>query len=128
MPVVLVMSVMLGCDAAEVAPGSAELAIVYGQDDRRELYQTEGPVAQLARERAVALIAPQHLVRLADGDYQVDAPSHGEQQMLCAGEQFADQVAAASCSGVLVGPDLVVTAGHCLGVSADGSRDCAAAH
>lgn len=33
---------------------------------------------------------------------------------LCPGERFADQPAPAYCSGVLVGSDILVTAGHCM--------------
>src|SRR5262249_38343194 len=41
------------------------------------------------------------------------ASSWGDLQELCPGEPFADQPAAAFCSGVLVDWDLVLTAGHC---------------
>ncbi len=37
---------------------------------------------------------------------------------LCAEEPFVDQPAVASCSGVLIDEDLVLTVGHCFEVEA----------
>ncbi len=98
--------------------------IVYGEDDRVELYQAEEPFVALGRELAIALMAPERLRPVEEGAYAVEAPSLGTLQSLCAGERFADQTAAASCSGVLVAPGVVATAGHCLGVDAGGQPDC----
>ena len=39
---------------------------------------------------------------------------------LCPGEKFKGQPAAVTCSGFLVGPDLLVTAGHCI----QNTKDC----
>lgn len=42
------------------------------------------------------------------------APTLAETQSLCPGQRFADQPAAAFCSGTLIDDDLVLTAGHCI--------------
>jgi hypothetical protein len=107
----------------ETAKGNAQ-AIVYGQDNRIDLYQADDRFAQLARDTVVALISPELLHQRQDGSYSVDAPVYGEAQSLCPGERFSEQPAAASCSGVLVAPDVVATAGHCLTVYPDGRPDC----
>lgn len=104
--------------------GIVTAPIVYGEDDRVDLFQAEEPFVTLGRELAIALMAPEALRPVAEGGYAVEAPSLGALQSLCAGERFADQTAAASCSGVLVAPGVVVTAGHCLGVEAGGQPDC----
>ena len=104
--------------------GTVTAPIVYGEDDRVDLFQAEEPFVTLGRELALALMAPETLRPVAEGGYAVEAPSLGALQSLCAGERFADQTAAASCSGVLVAPDVVATAGHCLGVDAGGQPDC----
>jgi Trypsin-like peptidase domain len=98
--------------------------IVYGEDDRADLYEVEPRLEQLARSSAVALLSPSQLHRTETGSYVIHAPPYAELQELCPGERFAEQPAAASCSGVLVAPDLVVTAGHCFGVTASGGVDC----
>lgn len=98
--------------------------IVYGEDDRVDLFQAQEPFVTLGRELAIALMAPEALRSVGEGRYAVEAPTLGVLQSLCAGERFADQTAAASCSGVLVAPGVVATAGHCLGVDAEGQPDC----
>jgi hypothetical protein len=99
-------------------------AIVYGDDDRVDLYEADEPFVQIAQKTAVALIAPTQLHRRNDGAYGLEAPRYGELQSLCPGERFSEQPAAASCSGVLLAPNIVATAGHCLTVTADGRPDC----
>jgi hypothetical protein len=47
------------------------------------------------------------------------AATYGETQMLCAGSTFEEQPAAAFCSGTLIGPDRVLTAGHCITSASD---------
>jgi V8-like Glu-specific endopeptidase len=99
-------------------------SIVYGDDDRRDVFETDLPFAQIAQQTAVALLAPSQLRELPSGDYAIDAQAYGELQTLCPGERFAEQPAAAGCSGVLIAPDIVATAAHCLSVRSDGSPDC----
>ncbi|MFC1642469.1 trypsin-like serine peptidase [Myxococcota bacterium] len=99
-------------------------AIVYGLDDRLDLYQAEQPFARLGRENAIALIASEKLELQENTAYAIRSPTYGDLQSLCSGERFSEQIAAASCSGVLVSPEIVATAGHCLGVAADGRPDC----
>lgn len=43
---------------------------------------------------------------------------------ICPSERFADQLAMANCSGFLVGPDLLVTAGHCVVPESSGGDQC----
>jgi hypothetical protein len=43
----------------------------------------------------------------------------GEEMNLCPTERFVNEPSAASCTGALVGPDLVLTAGHCTSAPSD---------
>jgi hypothetical protein len=113
-----------GVDQGEATVESRAESIVYGDDDRRDLFETDEPFALIAERTAVALLSPSQLRQLPSGDYAIDAQPYGELQMLCPGERFAEQPAAASCSGVLLAPDIVATAGHCLTVRPDSSPDC----
>lgn len=120
----LVGSCAIDLDApAELRAGSQE--IIYGDDDRMDLYAVDGVLARVARASAVALLPPEVLQAREDGSYLVVAPSYEEVQSLCPDERFSAQIAAASCSGVLVAPDLVATTGHCLTVTVEGRPDCA---
>ncbi|HTU57019.1 MAG TPA: serine protease, partial [Polyangiales bacterium] len=100
------------------APSSAELPIVYGNDDRREVYEDVqgGPsnVRALASNSIVALIPKGRIQRPATGEVVLNASALGSAYQLCKGERFMDQPTAADCTGVLIDSDLIVTAGHCV--------------
>jgi hypothetical protein len=94
---------------------SQEQAIVYGDDDRQDLYQVEDPVIrELARSSMAALIKSNAVHRLSSGMVRVDPLTLKETYDLCDGQRFENQPAAATCSAVLIDKDLVITAGHCV--------------
>jgi hypothetical protein len=108
----------VGCSSVDFEPPS-ELAArtVYGSDDRTEYFQVAQPEWRETIAAAnVALIRKSYV----DSSGRLDAhvPSWREAGNLCSDEPFADQPAAAFCSGVLVDWDLVLTAGHCMRVLA----------
>ena len=89
--------------------------VVYGEDDRVD--PSDHPdenIRRLAQDSIVAII-PKPVLDAADlNDIGFRAQTLGESQGLCDGERFADNPTAGVCSGTLIGPDLVLTAGHCL--------------
>lgn len=87
---------------------------IYGEDSRRDVYETPG-VADVARRSVVALVAADRLDLSDPNDVRVTGPSLGEFEALCVGGAFAEQTVGAFCSGVLIDDDLVLTAGHCMG-------------
>jgi Trypsin-like peptidase domain len=98
--------------------GELRQPIIYGEDDRREVYEAESEVMRaLARASVVALVSPRSLSYEPSGAVSIHAPTLDEAFFLCDGEAFAEQPNLAFCSGVLVDDDLVATAGHCLGDS-----------
>ena len=100
-------------------PAQAEIRnnVVYGDDHRIELHDLTDPVMLSMVSSSVALIDGDHIAQ--DGDtYRLLGRVYGEEYRLCRSERFDEQRNPAFCSGVLVGPDLVLTAGHCLSESA----------
>lgn len=89
--------------------------IVYGDDDREDVFShPDAALAELVRTSVVALI-PKELVSIAGPDaVELTTSSFQEAYGLCAEERFAEQPSVASCSGVLIDDDLVLTAAHCL--------------
>lgn len=87
--------------------------VIYGDDNRRDYFE----VADTAwRARADATVA---LIRTASLDplgalTGIKTVSYGQAMGLCASEPFFEQETAAFCSGFLVAPDTIVTAGHCI--------------
>lgn len=94
---------------------------IYGEDDRVEASHVRDPrVRELARS-VLSLFFINNVSLERNGRRAVfEAKPYGEEEGLCRGERFYGQRTGSLCSGVLVGPDLLATAGHCL----DDARAC----
>jgi hypothetical protein len=103
------------CSPARGEPlGTAESAVIYGLDDRVELYQVEDTeLRRLVQESLVAVVPPRCLSEEDADDVHIVGESAEKVLMLCADEPFADEPSVATCTGVLIDDDLVLTAGHC---------------
>lgn len=106
----------IGCGSSEeVFVGDLTAPVIYGTDDRVEVFDHPDPELQLiARESIVALMPTWRLNREPSGIYSITAVSLKDERGLCDDEPFGNQPVAASCSGVLIDDDLVLTAGHCI--------------
>lgn len=94
-----------------------EAHLIYGEDNRLEDYQASEALKALAAS-TVALVKSSSLVARSDG-YQLLGSKYGDSYQLCSSEPFREQTSGAFCSGSLVGPDLIMTAGHCITSQAD---------
>jgi hypothetical protein len=83
--------------------------VVYGGDDRINVSAASGYLQSLARSTA-AQISPSKW----DSNFNLVNETLGKRLSLCPGEKFEDEVSVSRCSGFLVGPDTIVTAGHCV--------------
>jgi V8-like Glu-specific endopeptidase len=96
-------------------PATAGIEVIYGRDNREDIYEVKSRLhLQLARSTA-GMVPMSKIVRGARaGTYELkDLQTLERGQNVCASEKFSDQLLAPMCSGFLVGPDLLVTAGHC---------------
>jgi hypothetical protein len=88
---------------------------VYGADDRQDIYEVMDPQLLLLAESTVALVMSEKLkFNRSTQSYSFISKSLSERKNLCASEPYVNQPSLARCSGALVGPDLVLTAGHCV--------------
>ena len=112
----------LPCPENNEAPGAAGMRTIYGFDDRKDWYELTERDARKVAQASVALVP---IRQMAAGSGSGDTGGDGGQikfkslslrskQRLCSDEKFADQEAISQCSGTLVAPDLVLTAGHCV--------------
>jgi len=118
-------STSVGAHAAENAEQIRQ-PVIYDADDRTDVFEVDSELLrERARRSAVAFIEPRRL-QDAGSSIDIEAPTQGEVYNLCSGQAFADQPAASRCSGVLIDDDLVLTAGHCVGIDdRDPERTCA---
>lgn len=87
--------------------------VVYGEDNRKDYYAEPDPVYRRASESTVALIRAAAL-NPQGARTKIATVPYGESLALCPSEPFYAQRTAPFCSGFLVAPDLVATAGHCI--------------
>lgn len=94
--------------------------VIYGVDDRMDEYEVSDPALLAVGDATVALVSTGDLTDNGDGTYSLPAMTFAEVyelymgRPLCADEPYRDQPSPAWCSGFLVAPDIVATAGHCV--------------
>jgi len=88
--------------------------VIYGEDNRLDLYEVTDPAILQLADATVSLMRDSSLLPLNTGRTQIVGRQFGSSYGLCESEPFYYQNTAAFCSGSLVGPDLVMTAGHCV--------------
>jgi V8-like Glu-specific endopeptidase len=86
--------------------------VIYGNDDRFDVYESSDSLMRGIAGSTAAMINNDHLI-LNNGTYTLKSETLAEGGV-CKSERFADQMAPADCSGFLVAPDTIVTAGHCI--------------
>lgn len=88
--------------------------IVYGEDSREEFFNIESLETRSRLANSMVALVPQSALRKKGAaEIKFYASPLNQIEKLCPGEPYADQPAAAFCTGVLVDWDLVLTAGHC---------------
>ncbi|KAF0124202.1 MAG: periplasmic protease [Elusimicrobia bacterium] len=99
--------------AAFSAGAFAADKVIYGKDDRFDLYQVT--------DKALLKLADSTVGLFKAGDVTINGDtaalktrSYAQAYSLCKEEPFYDQVNGAFCSGSLVAPDVIMTAGHCV--------------
>jgi hypothetical protein len=85
----------------------------YGNDDRQDLFHLAGENLEDA-DSVVALFPDYQVQDLGDGTAGLLTVNYGEHCNLCPSERFREQPIGSFCSGVLVGPDVIAIAGHCI--------------
>ncbi|MBN2212199.1 MAG: trypsin-like peptidase domain-containing protein [Sedimentisphaerales bacterium] len=95
-------------------------AVIYGVDNRLDEYQVTDSLILDAGDATCALMGSSVLTDLGDsylidGSYTLaDSIQDGWGLPICPEEPYANQPLAAYCSGSLVAPDIIMTAGHCV--------------
>jgi len=92
--------------------------VIYGNDDRQDVVNVYDNL-WVDKSRSVAgMFSSGALSLLANGDYKVVGKTLVERGW-CSSERFSNQITAPTCTGFLIGEDVLVTAGHCVSKSGD---------
>jgi len=95
---------------------------IYGQDNRKDLYLVSSdPLVTKSADAVVSLFDETRIIPLEDGTTKIVNKIYGTEYRLCEKEPFFRQPCSAFCSGVLVAPDIVATAGHCIDTQSTGT-------
>ena len=97
--------------------GAERPKVIYGEDNRVDYFEVTDPVQRELANSTVALVRA-HNVQIRDQVAELTTESYSKSYGLCTQEPYYEQETAAFCSGFLVAPDVIVTAGHCVTNSA----------
>ena len=93
--------------------------VIYGTDGRKDAYQITETSVRKSANAVVALVKLSDLTKNGNGSFSLKTESFQNAYGLCGGEPFVSQPIGCFCSGFLVAPDVIATAGHCVKSAAD---------
>lgn len=92
---------------------TASTNVVYGEDNRQDLYEVTNPLFKKLAVSTAAMVKKKYLLE-GEEFYSSRINVTLEDGLgVCANEKFATQPILPNCSGFLVSEDTIVTAGHC---------------
>jgi hypothetical protein len=120
---VLLFGTLISCQKLESNKDSVlkdfNIDVIYGEDNRMDFFQIQDPHWLELAQSTSALIDKDQLRALYSEKnelmgYSIESRPYGLSRNLCPDEPFFHQPMASFCSSFLIGPDVMVTAGHCL--------------
>jgi len=97
-----------------------KLDVIYGDDNRMDVFESTFSDFVTLSKSTAAMIPPKNLKALNNNEVEVFGGTL-ESRGICEKEKFSQQITAANCSGFIVAPNILVTAGHCI----KSQTDCA---
>ncbi|HWO24609.1 MAG TPA: serine protease [Kofleriaceae bacterium] len=95
--------------------GEAESPVVYGTDNRQDVYaHTDATLRARAQQATVALMSPGSINTSNPNNVTFSSSTLQQAENLCASQRFLSDPTPGWCSGTLIDDDLVLTAGHCI--------------
>lgn len=95
----------------------AKQKVIYEVDDRVDVFQVTDQAVLDDADSVVALFRANRILDNGNGTSTLQTRNFGTAHNLCADESFRNQPIGAFCSGFLVAPNIIATAGHCADVN-----------
>lgn len=107
-----IVSIFVGVAMATSAFASSR--VIYGDDNRADLYEVTNPLYLQLAQSTVVLLNKSSVSQNSSGTISVLASSFQSRMKVCSSERFYDQPSGGFCSGTLIGKKTILTAGHCI--------------
>jgi V8-like Glu-specific endopeptidase len=93
----------------------AEINVIYGVDNRQDIFEVSNTLHKKLAHSTAAMIPISAFAKSSKQTFfdLKNIPTLEKANNICPAQAFSQQPTAAMCSGFLVGPDTLVTAGHC---------------
>ncbi|MGP1387954.1 MAG: trypsin-like serine peptidase [Thainema sp.] len=88
--------------------------VIYGTDNRQEIYDLTDPALITDADSVVALVEASSITDNGNGTSTLNGTQFSTRYHLCPSEPFGKQPVVAFCTGFLVDPSIVATAAHCV--------------
>ena len=117
-----VVLVVFASLALSAGAGVQRTSVVYGEDNRLDLYEVTNPLHKKLAQSTAGMVAKYMLQKENNASYSIKKKVTLEEGInVCPNEKFSQQPLLANCSGFLIGDDILVSAGHCFRGQAEGS-------
>jgi V8-like Glu-specific endopeptidase len=96
---------------------ASEDKVIYGEDNRVSAQAHSSSYLQYLSESVAGMVPQDFLSPKINGNFKYKAEKIGTlggNKRLCPGQKFADEPTASMCTGFLIAPNLIMTAGHCV--------------
>ena len=88
--------------------------VIYGKDNRKDVYEVTNKLHLKLAKSTASLIMKKRLTKSHGAFYANSTQTLAEgRSNICPSENFSDQPTLSHCSGFLVSPDTMISAGHC---------------
>ena len=87
--------------------------VFYGEDNRHDVADYSDAMFQRYAKSTAGMVYEGRIKKIGTNSYRLNARTLAEEYNLCPEVRFREQKAPMECSGFLIAPDLLLTAGHC---------------